>query len=366
MSEKRYKVAIIGSGMIANAAHIPAWKDLAEYVEVVGVADIDEQRARKVAETHGVPRAFGDWRKMLDDVRPDIVSVCTPNTYHCEQSLAALESGAHVLCEKPVATRFDDAERMFDAAARAGRVLYPCQSLRFYNHMIAAKEIADSGRLGTIYFAEIVGMRRRGIPTWGRFHMQEHSGGGPVYDLGVHLLDGLLWLMGNPRVKSVSGIGFTKLGNRHEGLKQSLADSGAPLGVLTPRPYDFREFDVEDMAAGFIRLENHAAVSYRVSWAANIPKETFNTTLLGTDGGLQTDPFVVATNMDSYQVDVTPTIPPNRDHFFCGHWGVTENMIGVLRGKEQPVVKPEEALNTMWALDAIYRSMETGQEVRRD
>ena len=363
MSEKKLRVAIIGTGMIANAAHIPAWKDLRPSVEVVAVADIDEQRARQVADTHDVPQVYGDWKRMLAEIRPDVVSVCTPNAYHCEQTVAALESGAHVLCEKPVATRYADAVRMFAAADSTKRVLFVCQSLRFWNHMIAAKEIADSGRLGTMYFAEVVGMRRRGIPTWGRFHMKEHSGGGPVYDLGVHLLDGLLWLMGNPRIQAVSSMGFLKLGNRDEGLKQSLADSGAPLGVLTPRPYDFREFDVEDMAAGFIRLENEAVVSFRVSWAANLPKETFNTLILGTEGGLQLDPFVLATNIGSYQVDVSPKIPPNREHFFCGHWGVTAHFLRVLRGQEELIVKPEEVLNTMRALDAVYQSAEEGKEI---
>jgi predicted dehydrogenase len=289
--------------------------------------------------------------------------VCTPNTYHYEQTIAALESGAHVLCEKPAAVNYADAVRMFDTAATAGRVLFVCQSLRFFNHMIAAKELVDSGRLGEIYFAEIIGMRRRGIPTWGQFHMKEHSGAGPVYDLGVHLLDGLLWLMGNPQVKAVSSMGYTKLGNRDEGLKASLAESGAPLGVLTPRPFDHREFDVEDMAAGFIRLENDTVVAFKVSWAANVPKETFNTLILGTEGGLQLDPFLLATNMGSYQVDVTPKIPPDRDHFFCGHWGATEHFLEVLRDQEELIVKPEEVLNTMQALDAIYRSVQEGKEI---
>lgn len=365
MPEKKYRVAVIGTGMIANAGHIPAWKDQSE-VEVVAVADLDEDRAKLVAGTFDIPKGYGDWREMLAESQPDIVSICTPNAYHCEQSIAAMESGAHVLCEKAVATSHADAARMFECAERAGRVLFVCQSLRFLNQAMAAKEFIDRGRLGEVYFAELVGMRRRGIPTWGQFHIKEHSGGGPVYDLGVHQLDSLLWLLGNPRVTAVSATAFTRLGVQDEGLKTSLAESGAPLGVLTPREYTTQEFDVEDMAAGFIRLEGGIAVSFRVSWAANVPKETFNTTLLGTEGGLQTDPFTLATNMGSYQVDVTPRIPPDRDQVFAGHWGAAEHFLKVLSGEEELMVKPAEVLNNMAALDAIYRSAEEGREVRLD
>ena len=196
--------------------------------------------------------------------------------------------------------------------------------------------------------------------------MKEHSGGGPVYDLGVHLLDGLFWLMGNPKLRAVSGMTFTKIGNRDEGLKTSLAESGAPLGVLTPRKYDYREFDVEDMAAGFLRLGNDIGVNFRTSWAANITKEVFNTMILGTEGGLTVDPFALATNMGSYQVDVTPRIPPDRDVPFSGHWGVAEHLVRVIRGQDRPLVTRGEVLNVMQALDAIYRSAQEGREIRTE
>lgn len=362
MSEEKLSVAVIGTGMIANAGHIPAWKNQRE-VEIVAVADVDETRARMVAESEGIPHAYGDWKQMLTSVHPDVVSICTPNMYHREQAIAALESGAHVLCEKPIATTYADAEAMYAAADAAGRELYVCQSMRFYNNMIAAKEFVEAGRLGEVYFAEVVGMRRRGIPTWGQFHMKKHSGAGPVYDLGVHQFDGLFWLLGNPGVTAVSAQTFTKLGNRDEGLKTSLAESGAPLGVLTPRAYDFHEFDVEDMAAGFIRLAGGGVVTFRISWAANITRETFNTTVLGTDGGLTTDPFALATNLGSYQVDVTPRLPADRDVHFSGHWVAVEQFMNVLRGKEEPLVKREEVFTTMKVLDAIYRSAEEGREI---
>ena len=127
-------------------------------------------------------------------------------------------------------------------------------------------------------------MRRRGIPTWGQFHMKQFSGGGPIYDLGVHTIDLIYWLMGNPKAVAVSSLTWTMFGNRDEGLGDFPRGKRRPLGVLTPRPFNPREFDVEDMAVGLVRMEGGASVMMKTSWAANIPG-TGSTTILGTTAG---------------------------------------------------------------------------------
>jgi predicted dehydrogenase len=363
MPNEKLRIGIIGTGMIATAGHIPAWQNLKHDVQIVAVADVLADRAALVARTHDIPQAFGDWRRMLAEARPDVVIICTPNMYHREQALACFQAGAHVLCEKPVAVSWADAAAMFDAADKAGRILFVGQSARFSNNAMAAREIIAAGRLGEMYYAETYFMRRRGIPTWGQFHMKQHSGGGPVYDLGVHAIDLLYWLMGSPKVLAVSGQTYTKLGNRDEKLATSLAESGAPLGVLTPRKYESREFDVEDMAAGFIRLEGGATVAFKTSWAANIPANTGQSMILGTEGGLVLDPLTLVTNMGSYQVDVKPHVPADRGVDFAGHWEQAAHFVKVLRGEDQLIVTREQVLSVMKTLDALYESGRRGREV---
>ena len=348
--------------MIANAAHLPAWKDLGDEVEVVGVSDIRKEAAEDTAKRFGVPRAYTDPQKMLDEVQPDIVSVCTPNVYHKQWTIASLKVGAHVFCEKPLAVSHADAVDMYATAERLGKMLYIAQTTRFFNEYIAAKDLVSTGALGEIYYAEINAIRRRGIPKWGYFHMKKDNAGGPVYDLGVHTIDSLIWLTGNPKVKSVNGMTYLKLGNKDEGLFTSVSESGAPIGAFVPRPYNYREFDVEDFATGYIRFHNDMTVLFKTSWAVNM-SEDFSVRIVGTNASIQLPPLKMLNNFSRYQVDVVPRVPKDRDVIFFGHYGATVNMLKALRGEVEVVVKKEEVLNVIRTIEALYKSAEVGHEI---
>ena len=153
----KLKVAIIGTGMIANSAHFPALNILREegLIDVAAVADIRENAAAETAKRHGVEKWYTDPQKMLDEVNPDFVAVCTPNMYHKEWTIRALRSGAHVACEKPMALTLADAKEMWQTAKECGKMLFPCQCMRWRNYMQQSKELVDSGELGDVYFSDI-------------------------------------------------------------------------------------------------------------------------------------------------------------------------------------------------------------------
>lgn len=370
MSDKQLRVAVIGCGMIANSAHIPAWQ-AQRGAKVVGVLDNNLDRARAAAVQHAIPGAFDDVDAMLRELAPDVVSICTPAGCHKEQAIAALRSGAHVLCEKPLAIASEDASEIFSAAEESGRHLLVGQSMRFYNQVAAAKAFAADGQLGDVYCADAARLRRRGIPTHGTFHIKNLSGGGVLYDLGVHMLDMVLWIMGNPRVVAVSGATYSKIGTRNEGLITSSAESGAFAGGVSSAAYDAAKFDVEDFASAFLRLETGGHINLKVCWAANVPDSAGGVMIMGTEGGLSFDPRVldlrVVRNMGRYQVDITPKImPPEPNHPFYAHWNEVAHFARVIRGEEEACVKKAEVLNVMRALEAIYRSAKEGREVRLD
>lgn len=366
---KKLKVAVIGNGMIANAAHIPAYRNLRDKIEIVAVADVRQAAAKETADRYSIPKWYTDPQQMLDECKPDLVSVCTPNNYHKEWSIAALRSGAHVLCEKPIALRYKDAVEMFEEADKAGRMFFTCQSMRFSNNIQAAKKIVDQGRLGDVYFAQVEIIRRRGIPTWGMFHMKEHNFGGPFCDLGVHFLDSALYILGAPKFKSIMGGAWTKFGNKDEGIETSLAESGAPAGTFTPRPYDYKEFDVEDFAAGTMNFDNGLMLNFKFSWAVNLPNGG-NMYFAGDKGGMSVMPLEILTNIDGYQADVKPHLF-SMDQYdevpFSGHWYMIEHIERCIRGIDKEyLVKREEALNVCAAIEAFYLSAERKEPVTFD
>ena len=141
---KVYRVAIIGTGMICNAAHIPAYKAMGDKVKIVAVADIREEAAKETAERHNIPKYYVDAYEMLEKEKPDIISVCTPNAYHVEYTLAGLRAGCDVFCEKPVAVKYTDAEMVFAEAEKLGKHLFVRRSFFFKDYVAAADIVSPA------------------------------------------------------------------------------------------------------------------------------------------------------------------------------------------------------------------------------
>ena len=243
----KIKVGIIGCGGIANGKHLPSLAHQSHRLEIVAFCDIIKERAEKAAKQYGTPDAkvYTDYKEMLQDESIRTVHVLTPNVSHCELTVAALEAGKDVICEKPMAATPADAQKMLDAQKKSGRILTIGYQNRCRQDSLTLKKMCDAGELGDIYYAKAQAIRRRGVPTWGVFPNKALQGGGPLIDIGTHSLDLTLWMMNNYKPKSVMGASFQKLGR----LLQP-GDQGNMMGVWDPNTYE-----VEDAAFGFVTME---------------------------------------------------------------------------------------------------------------
>jgi predicted dehydrogenase len=340
------KIGIIGSGSIARNAHMPGYRAQKD-AEVVAVCDVIPGRAAAFAQEFGIPRAYDGYREMLASEQLDAVSVCTPNFAHRDTAIAALESGLHVLCEKPIAMNLAEAKEMVAVAHKADKTLQIGLHWRFTSEAQLLKRIIDAGDLGEIYYGEATCLRRRGIPSWGVFTQKELQGGGSLIDIGVHTLDHTMWLMGNPRPVSVMGVTYQKFGKR--------TDVVNPWGK-----WDTDKFNVDDLGIGLVRFENGASLILRASWAANIEKEFSETRVLGTEGGAYMRPLRIYKEMHQALVDITPTHLPE----VKAHIEEITHFLACVRGECACLVVPEQVLDVQAVLDAVYESAETGHEVR--
>lgn len=342
---ERPRAAVIGAGWVATHGHLPGYRDTG--VEVAAIADLDPRAASAAAVEFGVERTFTDWREMLHEVRPDVVSVCVPNVHHAEITLGAIAAGAHVLCEKPLATSVDEAQRMFDAARAADVLLMADQNTRFQEANQAVRAAVESGALGEIYHAEAVFARRLGIPSWGSFTSKAASFGGALCDVGVHSLDLAVWLMGNPRAVTVSATTEARFGPRAE------------VAALRDNAWDPARFDVEDFAFAFVRFENGATLALRTSWAAHQAGYEEYVKLLGTDAGITNDPPTLFRYGEDGPID-----EPLGGGSKVGGWqAAVANFVAAVAGRAAPLVREQETMNVQRIINAGYESADRGREV---
>lgn len=346
----KIKVGIIGTGSISEC-HISGYKAL-DNVEIYAVCDINATRVEAYAKKHDVIHTFTDYKELLKLSELDAVSVCTWNSAHAPVAIAALKAGKHVLCEKPMAMNAKEAIEMEKAAKDSGKLLMIGFVRRFGNDTKILKDFIANGMMGDIYYTKATYLRRFGFPG-GWFGDKKRSGGGPLIDLGVHVIDLVRFLMNKPKAVSVTGATFNMLGAR-DNIKQEKAYVSADTGDI---------FDVEDMAVAMIRFDNGAVLSVETSFSLNTKTDSGNIELFGTKSGAKLDPKLeFYSEMNNYLVDVTPA------HDTALNFnGLFENEIAhfvdCLSKGTQCISPAEDGVEIMKILDAVYESARIGKEV---
>ena len=340
---KKLRIAMIGCGGISVGAHISNYKDM-DNVEIVWLCDIlPEKMAAAKAKYAFISAAkeTTDYNEVLADPEVDAVDICTPNYLHSIIAIAALNAGKHVMTEKPDAMTEAEVVEMKKAAEANGKVLMAMRNNRFMPCSTYTKNAIARGDFGEVYAGRCGWVRRRGVPGRGSwFTDKKQSGGGPLIDLGVHMIDLSMYLMGNPKPVSVTGSTYSKFSHL-----------GGGEGV----------FDVEDLAMGFIKFDNGACLQFEFSWASNIEYEHRFVELRGTKAGCKIlgDALTIYSEKDGGQ--------SNEDLHFRGLYGHTAALIhfvDVVLNGAKPIFEPQQGVDMIKLLNAIYESAETGKEIR--
>ena len=346
---KKLRIAFIGAGGIAGT-HMRYLAEMDD-VELVAMADISEESMARWTEQFGISAAYTDYKKMLKQVKPDAVSVCTPNGMHAPASIAASNAGAHVMVEKPMAMNARQGQAMIDAAKKNRCKLVIGFQSRFDPKTKFIKDAVDAGQMGKVVYARVQALRRRGIPNWGVFGRKDLQGGGPLIDIGVHAIEMTHYAMGSPRPIAASGSTFTYLG-----------DKKSDVACQWPN-WDHKSYTVEDLAIGQIRFDNGALLSIEASFAAHIEKEAWNFTLMGEKGGGSWDPSGLFRDDNGYMVNSKPGWLPGGNAADCFGTKMRNFVEHVLY--DEPTLAPaEHGLMVQKMLDGIYASAEKGGEVK--
>lgn len=344
----RLRVGFVGAGSICQGAHLPAFQALKDDCEVVAASDMSQVTLASCAKAASLDttHCYTDYHEMLEKEKLDIVAICTPNSFHYQPTLDALAAGCNVLCEKPIAISAEQARGMIAAEKKSGKMLMIGQTLRFLRNGAMMKQWVDNGDIGEIYWARAQYLRVRGTPARAGFVKKEMSQGGPIYDLGVHVLDLALWLMGFPEPQAVSA-----------GVYNKLASQDSPLNPFKPSEYTVPD----DAAFSLIRFKNGATISLECSWALNVPSAPMNVTVCGDKGGAQYEPLAMLTDRKGTLERVQPEIFNYPDP--AGHHAEIKAFVEALKQGAPSPVPAEQALITQRILDAIYKSGEEGCEV---
>ncbi|MFI3207014.1 MAG: Gfo/Idh/MocA family oxidoreductase [Clostridia bacterium] len=368
----KLRIGFVGCGGIAIGKHLPAMRAKKDEVDLVAFCDIIEERAVEMCKQFATvedAKVYTDYKEMLKDETIDAIHVLTPNNSHCEITVASLESGKHVLCEKPMSATTEEAQKMLDARDKSGKLLTIGYQYRHFPVNALLKKVVSDGLIGDPYYIEASYLRRRGVPTWGVFIDKSKQGGGPNIDIGTHALDLALFCTDNYEVDYVVGTAFEKLGS----LPKS--EQGQTDGRMQPKPWNEETYDVEDSAFGYIKMKNGAVIILKSSWAINLPDEVSDggakLMIAGTKGGVDSLTKTVRLNHivagQKATTMIGKSVPNNIVGFSANNLEMESEeanyWVSALKGEGELFVTAEQAFCVTKVLDAIYESSKTGKAI---
>ncbi len=349
------RIGFIGVGQIAKS-HLKKYAEI-EDADVVVACDVDEDQLARTCERFEVPERCTDFRELLERDDIDAVDVCLHNNLHAPVSIAAMQAGKHVYCEKPIAGSYCDGVSMIEAAKETGKMLHIQLGSLFSNEAKAAKRLIDDGHLGRLYHARATGYRRRGRPFvdgYGtdRFVKKEMAGGGALYDMAIYHIAQVFYLLGCPEVKRISGATYQET-EMDPGRRQS---SG---------------YNVEELGLGLVRFADGATLDIIESWAIHMDPFS-GSYIAGSKGGIRLAPFKYFSTLSDMTTEVSFNLGSEEYRFhqlnpdYAAYDSSQHHWIAALQGKVPLLPTAEIALQTMLIQEGIYMSQARGEEVSAD
>ncbi|NDH65260.1 MAG: gfo/Idh/MocA family oxidoreductase [Microbacteriaceae bacterium] len=353
----RFRVGVVGLGY-AGSTHMKAFSKHPKTV-LVAIAGKEVDRLESLSAEFNVATTASDWQDLVADPNIDIISIATPNSLHHPIAVAALKAGKHVFCEKPLSITAEQAQEMVAAASANNRILEVAFNYRRRQDIGMAQNLVASGKLGRVYHSRVSWKRRAGIPglkSW--FTSAELAGGGAAIDLGPHIVDSLLYMLGEPKVTAVSAVMHGELGRAGYGGMDSAMQMAGSTGL----------FEVEDLCSAIMRLDDGSSVAFEITWASHaVDDEDISFELLGVDSGLRIfipryateDTITLFGDEDGEHYVRKPKITSTGE----GHLAVLNEFIEHVVSGEFALYTGEYALHRTNIIDALYRSAKAGKEV---
>ncbi len=336
--DRPIRMAVIGVGSVAQVFHLPIISAMEE-IELAGVADVDSYKVGRIAEKYSVP-GFVDSENLLRTLRPDVVIICTPTISHLPLALAALQSGSHVILEKPATRDLDETKRLASLTHERNLLTLVAMNHRFRQDVFVLRNFLKSGELGEIWRVRAGWLKR--ISEWDNNSWRDQkkiSGGGVLLDLGLQMLDFIYWLLNMPEAKRI--VGFAS----HQSLQR----------------------EVEDTATVTIIFEGGTMLNLDCSWGLMAEGDLAYAHFEGTNGSARLNPLVLHKTLQGELVNVTPVKSADPwDLFRASFEAQLHHFVRALRGEVEPVSTIDEAVKVMSLIELIYQSVENGREIVTD
>jgi predicted dehydrogenase len=333
---KKVRVALVGTGGISQVVRIPTLKKM-EDVDLVALCDIDRSKASFIANKYDIKNVYDDIEHLLRQEKLDGIFICTPNNLHYPMALAAIQQKVPALIEKPVALNAQQAKKIAKKAAEANIPVMVAMNNRFRQDAIILKNFLEKDELGRPFYIKTGWLKKwNRQPYQGWLYDIRISGGGVIMDLGIQLIDLVLWLLDKPQIKSI-----LSYFNTMSSTQQS-----------------------EESALVIIETANRVIITVEVAWQFHMEKNMIYTNVFGQKGSALLNPLRLYKDLHGNLVNVTPIHDETDvDMYKSAFEKEIRNFIDVIKGEASPVTPIDDGVYVMEIIDLLYQSARQGKQV---